>query len=61
MELVRLTPDQLVMLIGLGVVLFVILMVLKFAFKLTAKALKLGCLGILILLAVAFFALLALP
>ena len=52
-----LTTDQLLMLAGLGVVLLVALVVLRVVVKLTRAMLKLGCVGILILLAVAFFVL----
>jgi hypothetical protein len=52
-----LTTEQLLMLAGLGVVLLVALVVLRAVVKLTRAMLKLGCVGILILLAVAFFVL----
>ena len=48
-----LTPDQLLILAGLGVVLVVVLLVAKFVFKLTMNFIKLGCLGILVLLLIA--------
>ena len=47
------TPDQLLILAGLGVVLVVVLLVAKFVFKLTMNFIKLGCLGILVLLLIA--------
>jgi len=60
MEIPGLTMGRLLALAGLGVVLFVVLFVLRSVFKLTRTVLRLGCLGILILLVVAFFALRAL-
>ena len=56
-EFLGLTMDQLLMLAGLGVVLLVALVVLRTVVKLTRAMLKLGCVGILILLAVVFFVL----
>jgi hypothetical protein len=56
-EFLGLTTDQLLMLAGLGVVLLVALVVLRAVARLTRAMLKLGCLGILALLAVAFFVL----
>ena len=56
-EFLGLTTDQLLMLAGLGVVLLVALVVLRAVVKLTRAMLKLVCVGILILLAVAFFVL----
>ncbi len=55
------TGDQLLMLLGLGVILFVALIVLKFVFRLTMNFIKLGCLGILLILAVVFILLWASP
>ena len=60
MEILGLTMGRLLALAGLGVVLFVVLFVLRSVLKLTKTVLKLGCLGILVLLVVAFFALRAL-
>ena len=55
-EIFGLTADQLLMLTGLGVVLLVALLVLRAVVKLTQALLRLGCLVILVLLVVAFFA-----
>jgi hypothetical protein len=54
-EFLGLTPDQILMLVGIGVVLIVALLILKVVVKLTAALLRLGCLVILVLLVVAFF------
>ncbi len=51
----------LVLLLGIGVILLVILLVLKIAFKLTTSFLKLGCLVISAVLLLLFFALLVGP
>lgn len=59
-EFLGLTTGQLLTLAGLGAVLLVILFVLSRVLKLTQTLLKLGCLIILVLLAIAFFALRAL-
>ena len=48
---------QLLLLAGLGIVLLVVLFVFNRIFKLTKGLLKLGCLGILVLLLIAFIAL----
>ena len=55
-EIFGLTADQLLMLVGLGVVLLVALLVLKAVVKLTQALLRLGCLVVLVLLVVAFCA-----
>lgn len=57
MEFLGLTTTQLLILAGLGLVLFVLLLVFRHVLKLTKTLLQLGCLGILILLVIAFFAL----
>lgn len=49
-----LTVEQWLTLVGVAVALVVLLLVLRMLFRLTRAFLKLGCLGILILLAVAF-------
>jgi hypothetical protein len=54
-EIFGLTPDQILMLVGIGVVLIVALLILKVVVKLTQALLRLGCLVILVLLVVAFF------
>jgi hypothetical protein len=54
-EIFGLTPDQILMLVGIGVVLIVALLILKVVVKLTEALLRLGCLVILVLLVVAFF------
>jgi hypothetical protein len=51
-----LTPDQLLILAGTGVALVVLLLVLRVLFRLTRTVLRVGCLGILIVMAVAFAA-----
>jgi len=56
-EFFGLTTSQLLTLAGLGVVLLVALFVLRAVVKLTKAMLRLGCLGVLVLLAVAFFVL----
>ena len=55
-EVFGLTADQLLMLVGLGLVLLVALFVLKAVVKLTRALLRMGCLVILVLLIIAFFA-----
>ena len=55
-QIFGLTADQLLMLVGIGVVLLVALLVLRAVVKLTQALLRLGCLVILVLLVVAFFA-----
>jgi len=55
-EIFGLTADQLLMLVGLGLVLLVALFVLKAVVKLTRALLRMGCLVILVLLIIAFFA-----
>jgi hypothetical protein len=57
MEIFGLTIDQLLILAGLGVVLLVALLVLKAVLKLAKNCLSMGCLGIFILLVIAFFVL----
>ncbi|MDY7075318.1 MAG: hypothetical protein SXV54_00200 [Chloroflexota bacterium] len=61
MEILGLTADQLLILAGIGLVLFVILILLKFVLKLTVNFIKLGCLGVLVILLIAFIALWTLP
>ena len=56
MEFLGLTVDQLLMLAGLGVVLLLALVVLRAVVKLTQALLKVGCLVVLVILVVAFFA-----
>lgn len=56
-----LTADRLVVLAGLGVVLLVGLLVLKFALKLSMSFIKLGCLGILVIMLIACVAMWVLP
>ena len=56
-----LTPNQFLILAGLGVVLLLGLFVLKFVLKLRASFLKLGCLGILVIMLFACIAMWALP
>lgn len=60
-EILGLTADQLLILAGIGLVLFVILILLKFVLKLTVNFIKLGCLGVLVILLIAFIALWTLP
>jgi len=55
-ELLGLTPDQILTLVGLGLVMLVALFVLKAVVKLTQALLRVGCLAILVLLIIAFFA-----
>ena len=57
MGFLGLTIGQFLMLTGFGVALLVILFVLKVVLKLTRTCLGLGCLGIVVLLVVAFVAL----
>lgn len=59
-EFIGLTMGQLLMLTGIGVVLLVILFVLVTVLKLTKALLKLGCLGVVVLLIIAYFVLRAL-
>ena len=54
-EFLGLTTDQIMMLVGIGVVLIVALLILKVVVKLTEALLRLGCLVILVLLVIAFF------
>jgi len=56
MEIFGLTADQLMMLVGLGLVMLVALFVLKAVVKLTQALLRVGCLVVLVLLIIAFFA-----
>ena len=60
MEILGLSGDQLLILAGVGVVLLAVLLVLTVALKLTKNLLKLGCAGIVILLAIAIVVLRAL-
>ena len=55
-EIFGLTADQLLVLVGLGLVLLVALFVLKAVVKLTRALLRVGCLVIFVLLIIAFFA-----
>ena len=55
-EFLGLTPDQILTLVGLGLVMLVALFVLKAIVKLTQALLRVGCLVILVLLIIAFFA-----
>ena len=48
-----LTADQFLVLAGLGVVLLVGLVVLKFVLKLSMSFIKLGCLGICVIILIA--------
>jgi len=52
--LLGLTLEQLLTLAGVGVGLFVLLLVLKAVLKATKVVLRLGCLGIVIILVVVF-------
>ena len=61
MMLFGLAVEQLPILAGVGVALVVLLFVLKTLFKLTKVFLGLGCLGILVVLAVVFVLLQGLP
>ena len=54
-EFLCLTTDQILMLVGIGVVWIVALLILKVVVKLTEALLRLGCLVILVLLVIAFF------
>ena len=56
MEIFGLTADQLMMLVGLGLVMLVALFVLKVVVKLTQALLRVGCLVVLVLFIIAFFA-----
>ena len=56
-----LTPEQLLTLAGLGVVLVIVLLVAKFVFKVTMSFIKLGCLGALVVLLIACVVMLGLP
>ena len=55
-EFLGLTLDQILTLVGLGLVMLVALFVLKAIVKLTQALLRVGCLVILVLLIIAFFA-----
>ncbi len=57
MEFLGLTADQLMTLAGLALALLVVWLVLSVVLKLTKSLLKLGCAGIVILLAVALLVL----
>jgi hypothetical protein len=52
------TPDMLLVLAGLGVLLVVLLFIAKVVFKLTMNFVKIGCLGILIVLLIVCVAML---
>ena len=52
------TPDMLLVLAGLGVLLVVLLFIIKVVFKLTMNFVKIGCLGILVVLLIACVAML---
>jgi hypothetical protein len=54
------TPDMLLVLAGLGLLLGVLLLIVKVVFKLTMNFIKIGCLGILIILLIACVAMLGL-
>jgi predicted tellurium resistance membrane protein TerC len=49
-----LTVEQLLILAGVGVALIVLLMILRAIFRLTRAFLRLGCLGVIIVLVIAF-------
>jgi hypothetical protein len=53
-HLLGLTPDQLFILAGVGVALVVLLFVLRALLRLTKVVLRLGCLGIVIIMVVIF-------
>ena len=55
-EFLGLTSDQILTLAGLGLVMLVALFVLKAVVKLTQALLRVGCLVVLVLLIIAFFA-----
>jgi hypothetical protein len=61
MGIFGLAGDRLLILVGLAVILFVVLIILKFVFKLTMNFVKLGCLGIFVILAIASILLWMLP
>ena len=54
MHVLGLTLEQLLILAGSGAALVVLLVVLRVLLRLTRKVLRLGCLGILIALAIIF-------
>jgi hypothetical protein len=56
-EVLGLTVGQVLTLAGVCVILLALLWVVKQVYKLTRALLGLGCLGILVLLAIAFFVL----
>lgn len=56
-----LAAGQLVILAGIGLVLLLVLVVLKFVFKMSSTLLKLSCLGIVVILLSACVVLWALP
>ena len=56
-----LTIDQLLIWVGLGVILLVGLLVLKFVLKLSMSLIKLGCLGILVVMFLACIAMWMFP
>lgn len=49
-----LTPDQLMTLVGIGVALVVLLFVFRALLRLTRTIMRFGCLGIVVILAVAY-------
>ncbi len=55
------TMEQALILLGIGVVLVVLLLILKAILKLTKTCLGLGCLGILVVLVLAFVVMQGLP
>ncbi len=55
MEFLGLTGGQLLLLVGLALALVFVLFVLVAALKLTKRLFKLGCLGVIVVLAGVFF------
>jgi predicted tellurium resistance membrane protein TerC len=53
-KVLGLTVEQLLILAGVGVALIVLLMILRAIFRLTRAFLRLGCLGVIIVLVIAF-------
>ena len=53
-ELIGLTSQELIQLVIVGIILLVGLFILRAAFKLTATLLRLGCIGIVIIVALMF-------
>ncbi len=60
-DLLGLAVGQLLILVGVGIVLMVLLFIFKTLLRLTKTILTLGCLGILIVLAVVFVLLQGIP